>query len=72
MRNNTEFHVNPTWYFTSKELSEYMPVAVGKKWSSSTVASKLEAFAIAGCDVISASAKFSVFSNMFDQIGYRS
>ncbi|KJA19640.1 hypothetical protein HYPSUDRAFT_204382 [Hypholoma sublateritium FD-334 SS-4] len=29
-----------------------MPVAVGKKWSSSTVASKLEAFSIAGCNVI--------------------
>lgn len=30
-----------------------MPVAVGKKWSATSVASKLEAFAIAGCDVIS-------------------
>ena len=58
VRNNTEFHVSPTWYFTSKELAEYMPVAVGKKWSLSTVASKLEAFAIAGCDVISARPDF--------------
>ncbi len=53
VRNNTEFHINPTWYFTCKEIAEYMPVAVGKKWSATSVASKLEAFAIAGCDVIS-------------------
>lgn len=30
-----------------------MHIAVGKKWDAAMVASKLEAFAIAGCDVIS-------------------
>jgi hypothetical protein len=45
--------LDPVWYFSSKELAEYMHVAVGKKWDAAMVASKLEAFAIAGCDVIS-------------------
>ncbi|PPQ88058.1 LOW QUALITY PROTEIN: hypothetical protein CVT25_013686, partial [Psilocybe cyanescens] len=50
--NNINFHLKPIWYFTAKEIAEYMPVAVGKKWDTSGVTSKLEAFAIAGCDVI--------------------
>ncbi|KAF8163959.1 hypothetical protein BJ912DRAFT_830954, partial [Pholiota molesta] len=51
VRNNTEFYIDPTWYFMSQQVAEYMPIAVGKKWATDKVASKLEAFAIAGCDV---------------------
>jgi hypothetical protein len=45
--------LKPIWYFSSKELANYMHIAVGKKWDAAMVASKLEAFAIAGCDEIS-------------------
>ncbi|KAJ7800798.1 hypothetical protein B0H14DRAFT_2615904 [Mycena olivaceomarginata] len=41
--NNTDFHIKPQWYFTSPELEDYMQIAVG---------SKLEAFVIAGCDIM--------------------
>lgn len=45
--------MNPQWFFTSPELENYMHIAVRKKWDTSEVGAKLEAFAIAGCDVVS-------------------
>ncbi|KAK7016039.1 hypothetical protein R3P38DRAFT_2542991 [Favolaschia claudopus] len=50
VRNNVDFKMDPEWYFTSKELEGYMEVVTRKKWSTSEVGMKLEAFAIAGCD----------------------
>lgn len=45
--------MNPQWFFTSSALEEYMKIAVRKKWDTSEVGTKLEAFAIAGCDTVS-------------------
>ncbi|KAJ7802674.1 hypothetical protein B0H14DRAFT_3488258 [Mycena olivaceomarginata] len=52
VRNNTDFHIKPQWYFTSPELEDYMRIAARKTWNTEEVGSKLEAFAIAGCDVM--------------------
>ncbi|KAK6980889.1 hypothetical protein R3P38DRAFT_3334080 [Favolaschia claudopus] len=50
VRNNVDFKMEPEWYFTSKELENYMEIVTRKKWSTSEVGMRLEAFAIAGCD----------------------
>jgi hypothetical protein len=53
VRNSTDFHMKPKWYFTSKELEDYMRIAVGRKtWNTEAVGSKIEVFAIAGCDIM--------------------
>ncbi|KAJ6578927.1 hypothetical protein B0H10DRAFT_2236038 [Mycena sp. CBHHK59/15] len=52
VRNSSAFHIEPHWYFTSKELEEYMEIATRKRWNTAEVGARLEAFAIAGCDVI--------------------
>ncbi|KAF8195269.1 hypothetical protein K438DRAFT_1587471 [Mycena galopus ATCC 62051] len=54
VRNSVEFKMEPEWYFTSKELENYMEIATRKKWVTGEVGMKLEAFAIAGCDSTSA------------------
>jgi len=46
--------MKPNWFFTSPEFEEYMKIAVRKRWDTSEVGAKLEAFAVAGCDVVSA------------------
>ncbi|KAJ6603909.1 hypothetical protein B0H10DRAFT_1957573 [Mycena sp. CBHHK59/15] len=51
VRNSSAFHIEPHWYFTSKELEEYMEIATRKRWNTAEVGAGLEAFAIAGCDV---------------------
>jgi hypothetical protein len=53
VRNTPEFHMKPHWHFTSPELEQYMQVAVQKKWDISEVGACLEAFAVAGCSVVS-------------------
>jgi hypothetical protein len=55
VRSTTEFHFQPQWYFTKPALEEYMKTAVSvrKAWDTSEVGAKLEAFAIAKCDVTS-------------------
>jgi hypothetical protein len=58
VRNTTDFHIEPRWYFTSPELERYLPIAVGRKWDQGSIGPKLEAFAIAGCDTISTSHSF--------------
>ncbi|KAJ7118516.1 hypothetical protein C8R43DRAFT_1137262 [Mycena crocata] len=50
VRDNTDFHMVPRWYFTSAELERYMPIATCKTWDTGEVGMKLEAFAIAGLD----------------------
>ncbi|KAF8326485.1 hypothetical protein F5887DRAFT_1197076 [Amanita rubescens] len=50
VRNTTEFNMAPTWFFTSAELEAYMDIAVRRKWDATEIGSRLEAFAIAGCD----------------------
>ncbi|KAJ6573766.1 hypothetical protein DFH09DRAFT_1311850 [Mycena vulgaris] len=50
VRNTSDFHMAPQWYFTSKELERYMPLAVRKKWDTGEVGTRLEAFAVAGCN----------------------
>jgi hypothetical protein len=53
VRDSTDFHIEPQWYFTSPELERYLPLAVGRKWEQAKVGPRLEAFAIAGCDTMS-------------------
>ena len=55
VRNSPEYHMKPYWYFTMPSLEEYMKIAVRKRWDTSEVGTKLEAFAIAGCNVVSES-----------------
>ncbi|KAJ6568720.1 hypothetical protein B0H19DRAFT_1065529 [Mycena capillaripes] len=50
VRNNPDFNVKPQWYFTSAEVESYMKIACRPKWDTYTVGTKLEAFAVAGCD----------------------
>ncbi|KAJ7062973.1 hypothetical protein B0H15DRAFT_958756 [Mycena belliarum] len=52
VRNSSDFHMKPRWYFTSKALQEYMPLATRAKWTTTGVGAKVEAFAVAGCDVV--------------------
>jgi hypothetical protein len=53
VRTATNFHMAPQWYFTSVGLHDYMKIAVRRRWDTAEVGTKLEAFSIAGCDVIS-------------------
>lgn len=55
VRNTPEFYMAPQWYFTSPELERYMPLAVHRKWDTTEVGTRLEAFAVAGCDTMSTS-----------------
>jgi hypothetical protein len=50
VQSSPNFHMIPHWFFTSPALEEYMKVAVRKKWDTSEVGTKLEAFA---CDPVS-------------------
>ncbi|KAJ7786856.1 hypothetical protein B0H14DRAFT_2630018 [Mycena olivaceomarginata] len=50
VKNNIAFQMEPEWYFTCKELEEYMEIATRKKWVTGEVGMKLEAFGIMGCD----------------------
>ena len=52
MRNTPTYHIQPQWFFTCDGLEKYMKIAT-KKWSTHDVGTKVEAFAIAGCDPIS-------------------
>ena len=49
--------MDPTWFFTSEALMNYMRIAVPihKPWDLAFVSAKLEAFMIVGCDVVSKS-----------------
>ncbi|KAJ6450455.1 hypothetical protein C8R47DRAFT_939218, partial [Mycena vitilis] len=51
VRNTTQFHMKPQWYFTSEELENYMQIACRKRWNTEEIGSKIEAFSVAGCDV---------------------
>jgi hypothetical protein len=53
VRNTPEYHMSPQWYFFSQEIEQYMQVAMCKKWDTSEVDARLEAFAVAGCNVMS-------------------
>ncbi|KAJ7087533.1 hypothetical protein B0H15DRAFT_949910 [Mycena belliarum] len=52
VRNNPDFYMIPQWYFTSVELERYMPIAVRRRWDTCEVGTRLEAFAVAGCDTM--------------------
>jgi hypothetical protein len=62
MRNNAEFHMAPEWFFTSRELEAYMPMATQKTWDTGEVGMKVEAFAVAGCDASSMGSCHNSFS----------
>ena len=53
VRSTPDYHISPQWYFMTEALSDYMKIAVRRKWDTHEVGTKLEVFAIAGCDPIS-------------------
>ena len=53
VQNSPEYHMKLYWYFTSLALKEYMMIVVHRQWDTSEVGTKLEAFAVAGCNVVS-------------------
>ncbi|KAJ6456757.1 hypothetical protein C8R45DRAFT_844700, partial [Mycena sanguinolenta] len=50
VRNRADFYMAPEWFFTSNELENYMPIATRRKWVTGEVGTRIEAFAVAGCD----------------------
>lgn len=44
--------MKPQWSFSSREFEQFMPLAVRKKWETSEVGARLEAFAVSGCSVV--------------------
>jgi hypothetical protein len=52
VKNNAESPFMPATFWTSKELEDFMSVIVrAKRWDTLDVAAKLEAYAVAHCDV---------------------
>ncbi|TFK59028.1 hypothetical protein BDN72DRAFT_906209 [Pluteus cervinus] len=49
-RNTAAYVMDLQWFFTNPEIKPYLPMAVGRRWDTSQVGARLEAFAIAGCD----------------------
>ncbi|KDR71988.1 hypothetical protein GALMADRAFT_74321 [Galerina marginata CBS 339.88] len=66
VRNTPTYHINPQWYFTSEALAGYMKIAA-KKWNTHDVGTKVEAFAIAGCD---AASKYCLLSPYHQEVIY--
>jgi hypothetical protein len=53
VRSNPEFHFKPRVYWSNPELESYVALLASQRggWNSTTLGAKVEAFAIAGCDV---------------------
>ena len=68
MRNTPDFHMAPQWHFTCEELANYMKLAVRKKWDTTEVGAKVEAFAIAGCDAISKCGIYNICGSVFNNL----
>ncbi|TRM55112.1 hypothetical protein BD626DRAFT_420507 [Schizophyllum amplum] len=49
VRNNSNYYAQPFTFWTNPELEKYMAIA-SPKWDTARVVTKMEAFAIAGCD----------------------
>jgi hypothetical protein len=64
VRSNPDFNVKPQWYFTTPEVESYMKIACRPRWDTYTVGTKIEAFAIAGCDVLSTSLYISLLNTL--------
>jgi hypothetical protein len=54
VRTSPDFHMRPQFYYTSQELEDYMRIALRKKWDTTEVGTKIEAFAVAGSNILSA------------------
>ncbi|KAF8881744.1 hypothetical protein BD779DRAFT_1386817, partial [Infundibulicybe gibba] len=52
VRSATNFHADPQWYFSTPELENYMSVAVRGRWDTTQVGARIEAFALAGSNVV--------------------
>jgi hypothetical protein len=62
VRSSPDFHMRPQFYFTSQQLEEYMGLCIRKKWDTAEVGTKVEAFAVAGSNVL------STFLNLYSDI----
>lgn len=45
--------MKPQFYYTSEALEDYMKVAIRGRWDTGEVGTKLEAFAVAGSNMLS-------------------
>ncbi|KAL0569692.1 hypothetical protein V5O48_012265 [Marasmius crinis-equi] len=50
VRNQPENYMEPQWFFTNDRLGPYLKLATKGGWDTGKVGSRLEAFAIAGCE----------------------
>ncbi|GBE84395.1 hypothetical protein SCP_0603740 [Sparassis crispa] len=53
VRNTTDFHMPPRWYFSSQELDKYLRGAIKKGWDPANIGALAEALAVASCDFMS-------------------
>ena len=55
VRNTPDYVMDSIWFFSSEALMNYFPTAVPihKPFDIAYVGSKIEAFAVAGCNVVS-------------------
>jgi hypothetical protein len=53
VRSNAEFFARPQVYFSRPELEFYLGLMASTRggWNATTLGARIEAFAIAGCDV---------------------
>ena len=63
VRSNTEFFAHPHFYFSRPEIQFYLALIASSRspWIPAAVAAKIEAFAIAGCDVAGNYSYFFLF-----------
>ena len=45
--------MQPQFYYTSEALEDYMKIAIRKRWDTAEVGAKIEAFAVAGSNILS-------------------
>jgi hypothetical protein len=58
VQNNITFKMEQEWYYTSKELEQYMEIVTCKRWVTGEVGMKLEVFVLMGCDPVSTCSVF--------------
>jgi hypothetical protein len=53
VRSSPDFHMHPYIYYTTPALEDYMKIVIRKRWDTTEVGAKIEAFAVAGSNVLS-------------------
>ncbi|OBZ70749.1 hypothetical protein A0H81_09521 [Grifola frondosa] len=63
VRNMEEFKMAPCWYFSLKELDEFLQGAIQKGWDPEKISVMAEAFAVTGCNFMNQFVNPSELSN---------